>query len=206
MAAADVPTLFNQAVSRILSSWAALQIAVENGFGGSNSKQKAQDLVNDIERLFQAKKNLDPYDFAGYLEDEVDDRFDLVVEDGSVDMIATHICQCSTLLKEGRIPEVEQFLQGLPGAGHSRVQCAGGDSSSEEDDDDENMDNSSSQPQQRLSQQQQQCSPLQNQSGADGGETSSEMPSSSTNGAGDAPMDVEEEDGWTVVRKGGRKR
>lgn len=200
-------TLFNQAVSRILSSWAALQMAVEHGFGGSNSKQKAQDLINDIEGLFNSKRSVDPYDFADFLEDEVDEKFDLVLEDGSLQMIAKHICQCFTHLKEGRITEVEQFLQGLPGASCSRVQFAGGDDSSDEDDDDdeEDMENSSPQPQQRFLQQQQESTPLQNQCSNGGGGACSESPS--TNGAGDAAMDVEEEDdGWTVVKKGGRKR
>ncbi|KAL8587140.1 hypothetical protein ACOMHN_026108 [Nucella lapillus] len=183
-------TSFDQAVSIILSRWTALQLAVEHGCGGPNSKQKSLDLQSIVQDLFNTNRSLDPYDLAEFLEDELDDRFGLDAQDGSVYQVCGNICQCFKLLKEGRVAEVEQFLQGFSSAPLSKVQCGEqeDDSSSDEDGEEEDMENSSPQPQQCSSQQQQDSTP-------------------STNGAGDAAMDVEEEDdGWTVVKKGGRKK
>ncbi|KAK7101887.1 pre-rRNA-processing protein TSR2 homolog [Littorina saxatilis] len=197
MAASSQPTLFNQAVSRILSSWGGLQIAIDHGLGGANSRQKALDFVDDIEDVFKRHGNIDPYDFAGLLEDEVDERFNTLLEDGSAQAIAHHICQSFMLLRDGRTAEVGKFLEGLPGATQQKAQCAGGDDSSDDEDDDgEDAGSAKTQQPQQQPSQNGQCS-------SDGASTSGASPM--VNGGGDAGMDVDEEDdGWTTVKKGGK--
>jgi len=46
------PTLFYKSVRGILQGWSTLQIAIEHSFGGSNTTEKAQWLLEELEKLF----------------------------------------------------------------------------------------------------------------------------------------------------------
>jgi Pre-rRNA-processing protein TSR2 len=45
---ADVRPMFEEGVVRIFLRWTALALAVENEWGGSNSRQKADQLIQDV--------------------------------------------------------------------------------------------------------------------------------------------------------------
>ena len=45
---ADIRRVFRRAVAGVLTDWPALQIAVENSFGGVESREKAEWLVEVI--------------------------------------------------------------------------------------------------------------------------------------------------------------
>ncbi|EGW02323.1 Pre-rRNA-processing protein TSR2-like [Cricetulus griseus] len=53
-AAEDVRTLFGAAIRAALEAWPALQIAVENGFGGVHTQEKAEWLGGAVEDYFIA--------------------------------------------------------------------------------------------------------------------------------------------------------
>ena len=53
---AEAARQLTEGVSLILSRWTALQMAVEGGWGGRNSRQKALDLESDIVSFFTVSK------------------------------------------------------------------------------------------------------------------------------------------------------
>jgi Pre-rRNA-processing protein TSR2 len=59
---------FEEGVDVILGKWTALQLAVDQEWGGRNSKHKAEDMVNDILDWFYRKKgaHLSDYFSAQY--------------------------------------------------------------------------------------------------------------------------------------------
>nr|XP_042701753.1 pre-rRNA-processing protein TSR2 homolog [Chrysemys picta bellii] len=46
--------LFGQGVRAVLGNWAALQIAVEHGFGGAHGREKAEWMVGAVEQYFHS--------------------------------------------------------------------------------------------------------------------------------------------------------
>lgn len=48
--------VFEEGVNLIFSRWTALQLAVANEWGGSTSRQKAQELLEDVIQWFYTSK------------------------------------------------------------------------------------------------------------------------------------------------------
>ncbi|XP_025069521.1 pre-rRNA-processing protein TSR2 homolog isoform X4 [Alligator sinensis] len=105
--------LFGQGVRAVLGSWAALQIAVENGFGGTHGPEKAAWLGGAVEEYFHNNvpstslilvltgsglpghlgsiphsalppADLEQDEIEDFLAKVLDREFDTVVEDGSL--------------------------------------------------------------------------------------------------------------------------
>ncbi|XP_002983095.2 pre-rRNA-processing protein TSR2 homolog [Selaginella moellendorffii] len=71
------------------SRWTALQLAVENEWGGRNSVQKSQQLVEDVVSfLTQTKGTLYIDDLEALLEDAMSESFNTDLEDGSHEEVA----------------------------------------------------------------------------------------------------------------------
>ncbi|KAM9576530.1 pre-rRNA-processing protein TSR2 homolog isoform 2-T2 [Trichechus inunguis] len=95
----DSLALFGAGVRAALEAWPALQIAVENGFGGVHSQEKAEWLGGAVEEYFI--RNEGPIlSYSADLElDEVEDflgelmtnEFDTVVEDGSLPQVSQQL-------------------------------------------------------------------------------------------------------------------
>ncbi|KYO38906.1 guanine nucleotide-binding protein-like 3-like protein isoform A [Alligator mississippiensis] len=76
--------LFGQGVRAVLGSWTALQIAVENGFGGTHGPEKAAWLGGAVEEYFHNNADLEQDEIEDFLAEVLDREFDTVVEDGSL--------------------------------------------------------------------------------------------------------------------------
>nr|XP_019566396.1 PREDICTED: pre-rRNA-processing protein TSR2 homolog isoform X3 [Rhinolophus sinicus] len=95
----DSRALFGAGVRAALEAWPALQIAVENSFGGVHSQEKAEWLGGAVEEYFF--RNEGPIlSYSADLElDEVEDflgelmtnEFDTVVEDGSLPQVSQQL-------------------------------------------------------------------------------------------------------------------
>ncbi|OWJ99545.1 TSR2 [Cervus elaphus hippelaphus] len=80
----DSRALFGAAVRAALEAWPALQIAVENGFGGVHSQEKAEWLGGAVEEYFFRNADLELDEVEDFLGELMMNEFDTVVEDGSL--------------------------------------------------------------------------------------------------------------------------
>uniref|UniRef100_H9H7Q8 Pre-rRNA-processing protein TSR2 homolog n=1 Tax=Monodelphis domestica TaxID=13616 RepID=H9H7Q8_MONDO len=81
-------SLFGAAVRAVLGAWPALQIAVENSFGGVHSREKAQWLVGVVEDYFLQNADLEQNEVEDFLSDIMSTEFDTLVEDGSLPQVS----------------------------------------------------------------------------------------------------------------------
>ncbi|XP_025789937.1 pre-rRNA-processing protein TSR2 homolog isoform X2 [Puma concolor] len=80
----DSRALFGAGVRAALEAWPALQIAVENGFGGVHSQEKAAWLGGAVEEYFFRNADLELDEVEDFLGELMTNEFDTVVEDGSL--------------------------------------------------------------------------------------------------------------------------
>ncbi|XP_007117835.1 pre-rRNA-processing protein TSR2 homolog isoform X1 [Physeter macrocephalus] len=90
-AAEDSGTLFGVAVRAALEAWPALQIAVENGFGGVHSQEKAEWLGGAVEEYFFRNADLELDEVEDFLGELMTNEFDTVVEDGSLPQVSQQL-------------------------------------------------------------------------------------------------------------------
>ncbi|KAM5290942.1 pre-rRNA-processing protein TSR2 homolog isoform 2-T2 [Glossophaga mutica] len=83
----DLRALFGAGVRAALEAWPALQIAVENGFGGVHSQEKAEWLGGAVEEYFFRNADLELDEVEDFLGELMTNEFDTVVEDGSLPQV-----------------------------------------------------------------------------------------------------------------------
>ncbi|XP_060039380.1 pre-rRNA-processing protein TSR2 homolog isoform X2 [Erinaceus europaeus] len=83
----DSRALFRAGVRAALQGWPALQIAVENGFGGIHSQEKAEWLGGAVEEYFLRNADLELDEVEDFLGELMTNEFDTVVEDGSLPQV-----------------------------------------------------------------------------------------------------------------------
>ncbi|CAM4693407.1 pre-rRNA-processing protein TSR2 homolog [Caretta caretta] len=92
--------LFSQGVRAVLGSWAALQVAVEHGFGGAHGRAKAEWLVGAVEQYFHSNVALELDEVEDFLAEVLNNEFDTIIEDGSLAEVSQQLqllfarCQC----------------------------------------------------------------------------------------------------------------
>ncbi|XP_060109101.1 pre-rRNA-processing protein TSR2 homolog [Heteronotia binoei] len=166
--------LFSQGVKAVLGSWPVLQIAVENGFGGAYSQEKADWMVGAVEQFFQSNADLDPEEVDDFLAEVMNNEFDTVIEDGSLSQVSRQLCLFFSQCQQGNGAAVQEAIARLAqkqqeARAVAAKAVAAEESSSEEEE-----------------------------------ETEEEAMECSSNGAQPSPpppSDPGPEDGWTVVRK-----
>ncbi|XP_066212241.1 pre-rRNA-processing protein TSR2 homolog isoform X1 [Saccopteryx leptura] len=87
----DSRALFGAGVRAALDAWPALQIAVENGFGGVHSKEKAEWLGGAVEEYFFRNADLEVDEVEDFLMELMMNEFDTVVEDGSLPQVSQQL-------------------------------------------------------------------------------------------------------------------
>jgi len=107
---------FFQAISRILKSWTALQLSIDHGLGGPESREKGEWLVYAIDTWFQENKDIYPDEVVGFLEEVLTDLFEALVEDDSMPEIARLICYFYRLCQDKNYDELNAQLAKLPKA------------------------------------------------------------------------------------------
>ncbi|XP_041347874.1 pre-rRNA-processing protein TSR2 homolog isoform X3 [Gigantopelta aegis] len=114
MATAISSTLFGLSIKSVFDSWTALQLAVNQGFGGSDSRAKADWLVFATETWFTENENIESYEVEDFLEQVLNNEFDLLIDDGSLQEVASKICTYYALCQQGRDSDVRQRISKEP--------------------------------------------------------------------------------------------
>ncbi|XP_069604300.1 pre-rRNA-processing protein TSR2 homolog [Ranitomeya imitator] len=115
MAARSVDSrgVFYEAVQAVLGSWPVLQIAVENGFGGPHVQEKAQWMVGAVYEYFHTNSDLEQYEVEDTLQSILNEEFDIMVEDGSLPMIAQQLCMFYSQCRHGDTVSVKDKIAQL---------------------------------------------------------------------------------------------
>lgn len=74
--------VFRRAVDYILTEWPSLNLAIENGMGGSQAQEKRVWMCKTIAEVMLKEKDIDLED---YLAELVNQEFDTLIEDGSLE-------------------------------------------------------------------------------------------------------------------------
>ncbi|KAF2316880.1 hypothetical protein GH714_042221 [Hevea brasiliensis] len=109
--------IFQEGIFLILSRWSALQLAVENEWGGRGSGQLADQLGSDIFSWFtQSKEPLYIDDLENIL-DEGMLSLNTMIEDGSVEEVAEKLMIMHEECLEGNYNSIEKLRQAGPRTG-----------------------------------------------------------------------------------------
>ncbi|KXZ56135.1 hypothetical protein GPECTOR_1g114 [Gonium pectorale] len=139
--------LFEEGARLIFAKWTALALAVENQWGGSNSSEKANDLLLDSLDWFYRRKDHDIDDLEDMLNEGISEDFSVQAEDGSPRMVADAMLKLYRELVGGVTTYLEHLRSMAAGVQQSKRQVvdldgtvveedAGMDTSSDEEDDD----------------------------------------------------------------------
>ncbi|WVZ22651.1 hypothetical protein V8G54_001195 [Vigna mungo] len=132
--------VFNEGIGLLLFRWSALRTAVENEWGGRESRVKADQLVADVLSWFtQSKEPL----YIDDLEDILDQgmlSLNVEVEDGSIEEVAEKLMVMHEEFLDGNFSSFENLRKANVEHGPHTTQIVNdGEDESEEDGDDETM-------------------------------------------------------------------
>eukprot|EP00088_Acartia_fossae_P070868 TRINITY_DN958_c0_g1_i2.p1 TRINITY_DN958_c0_g1~~TRINITY_DN958_c0_g1_i2.p1 ORF type:complete len:171 (+),score=30.65 TRINITY_DN958_c0_g1_i2:43-555(+) len=130
MASPPLP-YFNTAIQAIFRNWSGLQFAVQQGAGGADSKAKEAWFMQATETWFYENQDLLPCEVADFLDNIIQDEFDLRMEDGSLEEVASVLCEYYSLCCTRNEAAIVEKLRALPRCDLSLCKC--------EDDEDENF-------------------------------------------------------------------
>jgi hypothetical protein len=81
--------IFEEGVAMVFYRWTALQLGVQNEWGGANSADKAQQLLEDTLGWFYSRKDHEPSDLEQALDEALQVDFNIQSEDGSPYQVRT---------------------------------------------------------------------------------------------------------------------
>ncbi|KAM9344430.1 pre-rRNA-processing protein TSR2 homolog isoform 1-T1 [Pholidichthys leucotaenia] len=163
--------LFSEGVRVVLHTWPVLQIAVDNGFGGVHSQQKADWMVDVVQQYFHNNADLQQYEVEDFIAELMDQEFDTVVDDGSLPQVSMSLLQMFSQWQQGALQQLQHSINALTQNKSQRAKVVAQAPKSDKESDEET---------------QMECEV----SGPSASRTQSPPPPSQ-----------DEEDGWTVVRK-----
>ncbi|XP_051950770.1 pre-rRNA-processing protein TSR2 homolog [Xyrauchen texanus] len=102
--------LFVEAVGAVLETWPVLQIAVDNGFGGVHSQQKADWMVAMLQQYFNDNVDLQQNEVEDFISDLMNNEFDTMVEDGSLPQVAQKVCVMYQQCQQRKLTEVRDQI------------------------------------------------------------------------------------------------
>jgi pre-rRNA-processing protein TSR2 len=136
---------FRAGVTACLRSWSPLKHAVEAGWGGVDSVQKADELRQIIIDHIENRKLSDPIDLEDNLAIYMEEEFSLQLEDGSEKQVAECIWEMHEQCCRGETTLVQQVIKSseeaavIAQAFPSQVQSNEDDDEDDDDDDDDDM-------------------------------------------------------------------
>lgn len=141
MADASSDILFDS-IRFVLSNWTVLQLAVEHGFGGKDTSEKAEWMVNVINQVLRENETIENYELEDYIEEILFNEFHTVAEDGSLPKVVQKLCTFQRLWKEGNTKQIQQEISSAPIQKLTRcIKSKAATSDSDSDDDDDNDTN-----------------------------------------------------------------
>ncbi|XP_072955334.1 uncharacterized protein [Typha angustifolia] len=108
-------SFLGEGISLVLSRWTALQMAVENGWGGRDSRRKADELADSILSLFvQSKAPLYIDDLENMIDESMVVSFNTEIEDGSVEEIAEELMIMHEDCLKGNYEPIQKLREAGP--------------------------------------------------------------------------------------------
>lgn len=105
--------VFIHAVRVLLSAWPVLQIAVDSGFGGAYGQQKAEWMVDVVQKYFYENSDLDPTEVEDYISVLLDQEFNTVADDGSLAKLSQQLCSLFSECQQGAMASVRQTVASI---------------------------------------------------------------------------------------------
>uniref|UniRef100_A0A8V5GUJ1 Pre-rRNA-processing protein TSR2 homolog n=1 Tax=Melopsittacus undulatus TaxID=13146 RepID=A0A8V5GUJ1_MELUD len=102
--------LLERGVQAVLRGWAALQLAVDQGFGGPHSSEKAAWLEGAVLEFLTELAEDEVEDF---LAEVMDNEFDTAVEDGSLRQVSRELLSVFARVREGDVVGVGEAVAAL---------------------------------------------------------------------------------------------
>ncbi|KAI9491469.1 Pre-rRNA-processing protein TSR2-domain-containing protein [Zychaea mexicana] len=134
---------FEQGVEYILKSWTALNLAVEQDWGGVESAEKRDWLIGVIVDYFGSNgKKLDVEDIETILDQIMTDEFQTILEDDSSYLVAKHLVEVYHQCIRGNFTEVERLKEKY----QSRQPATASRQQQNNDEDDNDNDNGPPRP------------------------------------------------------------
>ena len=106
-----IQTKFDLSIALALSTWPALTLAVQNLWGGSDSSEKRDWFAGAISDLLTTTPDADVEYVEEFLLQVMMDEFDVNIEDGSGEEIATKIIRLKNLTLQGDFTMVDEMYQ-----------------------------------------------------------------------------------------------
>ncbi|XP_013786357.2 pre-rRNA-processing protein TSR2 homolog isoform X2 [Limulus polyphemus] len=103
-------SVFHAAVRTIFTNWTALQLAIQHGMGGPYAREKERWLADAAVQYFH-DNDLQPDEVEEFINDILNNEFDTIADDGSVEEISRKLCQFHRWCQEGHESLV---LENLP--------------------------------------------------------------------------------------------
>ncbi|OJD14640.1 hypothetical protein AJ78_05037 [Emergomyces pasteurianus Ep9510] len=136
---------FDLGITLILNSWPALNLAVQNFWGGPTSSDKRDWLCGAISDLFVDRPETDAEDIEDVLIQVMNDEFDVVVDDESAGDIAHRIMEVRMDTQRGEFAGVARMWEEWKAKGDAssnvgifrKVEVNGGEDGEEEGGEDE---------------------------------------------------------------------
>ncbi|XVE62869.1 hypothetical protein DITRI_Ditri06bG0154500 [Diplodiscus trichospermus] len=138
---AESASIFQEGIDLILTRWSALTAAVENDWGGRDSRVKANAICTDVFSFFTESRAEPLYidDLENVLEEGLL-SLNTLVEDGSIEEVAEKLMIMHEECLEGNYQSVEKLrTTNPPPVSHVRPH---NDEDDDDDDDDEDEDDS----------------------------------------------------------------
>ncbi|XP_043101922.1 pre-rRNA-processing protein TSR2 homolog [Puntigrus tetrazona] len=172
--------VFGEAVRAVLETWPVLQIAVDNGFGGAYSQQKAEWMADALQQYFMENDELQQDEVEDFISDLMNNEFDTLVDDGSLPQVAQKVCEMFQQCQQDRLTEVkEQIKQLIRKKSAGRAKATPAKTPAAEDDEDSEDEEA-----------------MECDGGAGGASVNGPVVKEQH-----LPPHEEEDDGWTVVRR-----
>ncbi|XP_068311994.1 uncharacterized protein [Pyrus communis] len=140
---AEAGSVFQEGIGLVLSRWSALQLAVENEWGGRDSRRKAEQLVADIFSWFNHSTEPLYIDDSEDMLNEAMLSLNTMTEDGSIEevgeklMIMLEECLYCNFKSIESLREANQRRVALP-----HVREVANDDDEDSDEDNDNRDHS----------------------------------------------------------------
>ncbi|KAJ8047795.1 Pre-rRNA-processing protein TSR2-like [Holothuria leucospilota] len=103
--------IFRQSICSVFKSWTALQLAVENGCGGPYAREKADWMVDAVFNWFTENDGILPDELGDFIAELLNNEFDTIAEDGSVQQVSKRICLDFDTCKAGNAEAVIERIQ-----------------------------------------------------------------------------------------------
>ncbi|KAG6524420.1 pre-rRNA-processing protein TSR2-like [Zingiber officinale] len=108
-------SLFGEGISLVFSRWTALQMAVENAWGGRDSRHKSEELTSTILTWFsQSKGSLYIDDLENMLEENMLSLFNTEIDDGSIEEVAEELMIMHEDFLKGNFESIEKLRRSGP--------------------------------------------------------------------------------------------